>query len=378
MTGLSVCFLGYQLHPPWTEGTKVLTRDFMRALADSGAQVSGVSTIGPKDLRANDLDIRYVSRTGAAAVAERLGFSPTTTDLPKLGRLALVLRRQVDRNGADVVHAGFASHTIFSAICSIPPQVPFVAQTFGRVENQPWLRRLRTPRRVDAYVTCSYGDVNRLGELGVPNEHVHRVPPRVEVTEGSSATGRDLLELDPESFAVGYIGHVKSDRLPEAFLSHLDAFAADSDTDAVIVTKERAGRCLRSFVNVSVVERSLSSQEKADVYSAIDAWVFPYDFNDPSRPPVIDPPLTLLEAMGAGRPVVAASTLSIPEYVREGETGLLHPPGDHEQAIDHLEALRSGQIEATAIGKAARRQVARSFDSDTVAQALRDVYDSVR
>ena len=43
-----------------------------------------------------------------------------------------------------------------------------------------------------------------------------------------------------------------------------------------------------------------------------------------------------LEALACGLPVVASNIGGIPEYVTEGETGLLFPPGDHCQLADHV------------------------------------------
>lgn len=349
----------------------------MRSLRGEGVNVHCVSTIDRESEPSSEFDIRYARQTLVADVAEGFGYGRTTTDLAMLGKLAAKLRWQIASANVDVVHAGFASHTIFSAVCAIPPSVPFVAQTFGRVENQGWLQRLGTVDRIDAYVTCSTGDVAQLRGVGVPDEQIHRVPPRVEITEGSRQTGRDLLGVNENTFVAGYIGHVKPGRLPDSFLKHLDRFAAEESTEAVVVTKDCSGRDFDPFGNVTFIERSLSPTEKSDVFAGVDVWVFPYDFENPERPPVIDPPLTVLEAMGAGRPVVVSDTLTIPEYVIHGETGLLVEPGDHEGIIDALTKFRDGSLDHVSVGAQARRHVKESFDAGTVAGALQDVYADV-
>lgn len=49
--------------------------------------------------------------------------------------------------------------------------------------------------------------------------------------------------------------------------------------------------------------------------------------------------LVAVEAMAAGRPVVAARIGGLPEIVLDGETGSLHPPGDAEALASHLQDL---------------------------------------
>jgi glycosyltransferase involved in cell wall biosynthesis len=50
-------------------------------------------------------------------------------------------------------------------------------------------------------------------------------------------------------------------------------------------------------------------------------------------------PNSLVEAMAAGRPVVATSVGAIPDAVKEGVTGFLIPPGDVDQLRDRLDRL---------------------------------------
>jgi len=49
-----------------------------------------------------------------------------------------------------------------------------------------------------------------------------------------------------------------------------------------------------------------------------------------NSPDIDNMPLSLIEAQAAGLPIVSTSTGGIPYVVKDGETGLLVPPGDHE------------------------------------------------
>lgn len=68
-----------------------------------------------------------------------------------------------------------------------------------------------------------------------------------------------------------------------------------------------------------------------------------------------------LEAMASGLPVVATDVDGTREAVRDGESGLLVPPGDAGALASALERLVSDPARATGIGAAGRRRVEEAF-----------------
>jgi len=83
--------------------------------------------------------------------------------------------------------------------------------------------------------------------------------------------------------------------------------------------------------------------------------------------------LVALEAMAAGRPVIAADHGGLPEVVANGETGLLVAPGDAAALRDALRRLHSDPDLRTRMGTAALQRVKR-FTPATVVPQLEDVY----
>jgi glycosyltransferase involved in cell wall biosynthesis len=67
-------------------------------------------------------------------------------------------------------------------------------------------------------------------------------------------------------------------------------------------------------------------------------------------------PLSVLEAMAAGVPVVATSAGGIPELVVDGETGLLAPPGDVAGLARALGTLVSSRERARELGERGRQR----------------------
>ena len=87
--------------------------------------------------------------------------------------------------------------------------------------------------------------------------------------------------------------------------------------------------------------------------------------------------LVLLEAMAAGRAVVATSQGGIPEVVDDGKTGLLVPPGDPVALAEALLALEQERERVIRLGRAARQSVQERFPSHRTAAAWAEIARTV-
>ena len=67
--------------------------------------------------------------------------------------------------------------------------------------------------------------------------------------------------------------------------------------------------------------------------------------------------LAFLDAMACGLPCVGTRIEAVPEIVREGETGLLVPPGDPVALAGALERLLADLARARAMGARGRARV---------------------
>lgn len=85
--------------------------------------------------------------------------------------------------------------------------------------------------------------------------------------------------------------------------------------------------------------------------------------------------VTVIEAMVMGRPVVATRTLGTEDYVRDGDTGALVPPGDVAALRDALMQLWEDAAMRARLAAAARAQALAEFTHEAAAAKLLDLCD---
>lgn len=88
-------------------------------------------------------------------------------------------------------------------------------------------------------------------------------------------------------------------------------------------------------------------------------------------------PLTIVEAMLAGTPVVATDVGSVREAVIDGETGRLVRSGDHAGLVAALRSLLDDRAEAERLAARARELAEADYTAEAMAAGYRRVWDAV-
>jgi glycosyltransferase involved in cell wall biosynthesis len=86
---------------------------------------------------------------------------------------------------------------------------------------------------------------------------------------------------------------------------------------------------------------------------------------------------SLLDAMAAGKPVVATATGGIPEVVVDGETGFLVLPRDHDAMAAAIVKLLQDETLRRRMGEAGRARACELFSADRMVQETHRVYQRV-
>jgi glycosyltransferase involved in cell wall biosynthesis len=135
---------------------------------------------------------------------------------------------------------------------------------------------------------------------------------------------------------------------------------------------EEQGQLEAEARRLGVAERVRFLGSRADVpevLCASDVFVLPSLYEGH--------PLSVMEAMAAGRPVIATAVGGVPELVRPEQTGLLVPPGDVAALAAAMERLAGSQEERERLGRRGARLAAELFDVSKMADAYDRLYQSL-
>jgi len=105
-----------------------------------------------------------------------------------------------------------------------------------------------------------------------------------------------------------------------------------------------------------------------EIMPVLDIFVFPSLNEGMGR--------VLVEAMAAGRPLVASNVGGIPDLISQGENGLLVPAADPKALAHELVFLISHPDTRKEMGKKGRRMAAR-FGTVSMVQKIEQLYHDV-
>jgi glycosyltransferase involved in cell wall biosynthesis len=241
-------------------------------------------------------------------------------------------------------------HDLRQEICSGPRVrkcLPCSADHYGTakgwtVAGTNWVSALAESRLVDRYLAISSAVAagNRLAERGLP----HEVIPNFSAVPPPDAAGHaallDLLPDEPFLLFVGALGRHKGvDVL-------LEAYGRIADAPPLVLIGARWPGMPAVPDGVTVLHdwppgAVAGAWQRCMIGLVPSAWAEPFG-------------LVAVEAMQAGRPVIASAAGGLADIVVDGETGLLTPPGDPTALAAALRRLLADEGLRRTMGEAGR------------------------
>jgi glycosyltransferase involved in cell wall biosynthesis len=242
----------------------------------------------------------------------------------------------------------------------------------GAVRLSLWLQslveRLNARRAARVHATSRYA-AERIGRgYGLPARRLRVVPEPIDLAAWEAALGAaPARRLTSDPLRLLSVAHL----YPRKSLDTLvDALAlVQSPIQAQVVG---VGPCLDAW-RLRAERRGLADRVRFLGHVPFAQLVAEYRACDvfclPSRQEGFG--IVFLEAMAAGRPVLACAAAAVPEVVPDGVAGLLVPPADAVALAEALDRLAEDPSLRVRLADGGREHV-RQFDADRVARAFLD------
>jgi glycosyltransferase involved in cell wall biosynthesis len=303
-------------------------------------------------------------------------------DLVALLRLWWLIRRERPA----IVHTHTSKAGILGRLAARLAGVPHVVHTphghvfyghFGRVRSALFLALERWfARWTDRTVALTGGERQDYVDLAIGRpEAVCTIHSGVDVDLCASAPAepaqrKRALGLDPERRLVGFVGWLQPVKGPQHLLNAMTrVWEEHADADLVFVGRgelEGALGAQASFSGHGDRVHFLGWREDVRALMPLfDLVVLPSLNEGMGR--------VLVEAMAAGRPVVASRVGGIPDLVRHGRNGLLVAPRDEAGLAESIALLLRDPALAARMGEAGRVDC-REFSLEAMTARLDRLY----
>jgi glycosyltransferase involved in cell wall biosynthesis len=299
------------------------------------------------------------------------------------------LVRIIKTEKPDVVHTHTSKAGILGRVAAKIARVPLIVHTphghvffghFGPILSRIflWVERFFAPLtdRVVALTdreSRDYTDLNVYPEdklvqihSGVDIEKLKQVPV-------SAVEKKRSLGLDQNGLVVGFIGWLLPIKGPMHLLKAMeDVWQDHDDTILVFIGKgdldvDLRAEALKTGANGRV--NFLGWRNDIDeIMPIFDIFVLPSLNEGMGR--------VLVEAMAAGKPIVASNVGGIPDLVEHDHNGLLVPPGDEKALATSIKQLINNPEKAKMMGQRGR-ELCHQFSVEAMVEKIDNLYEDL-
>ncbi len=245
-----------------------------------------------------------------------------------------------------------------------------------RSPSRRWMEKT-TVFLADRVIACSEA-VRRvaLEEVGLPEEKVVAIPNGIKVDRfrdaGRRETNRGLLALSPGRPVLGTVGRL--DEPVKGLAVMLEAMDRVRERIPAALWLVVGGGEARARLEADAARRNLlgnvlflgERRDVPDLLQALDLYV---------QPSLLEGfGLSVLEAMAAGKAVVASRAGGLPEVVEESVTGDLVPPGDAAALAEGIVALLLDSGRRERYGREGLARARERFPLERMVRGWTDLY----
>ena len=291
------------------------------------------------------------------------------------------LLARLRRERVDILHAHKFGSNVWATILGPLVRTPVViahehSWSFDGQPVRSFLDRNLIARRADAILTVSREDRRRMIEIEridpaklifVPNGIPPPPPP----------SGRDVraeLGLGPQVPVVGTVCALRPQKALDVLVRAAAALGGRFTALRVLIVGDGPERPAleRQICELGLGETVTMLGHRSDVpdvLRAFDVAVCSSNFEGT--------PLSILEYMEAGLPVVATRVGGVPDLIDSGEHGLLVEPGDPGALANALAELLGDHPRSAEMGRRGRERRRREFDIEVTVEHVERIYEAL-
>jgi glycosyltransferase involved in cell wall biosynthesis len=288
----------------------------------------------------------------------------------------------------DVLHSHkFGSNAWAAALSTLAPQPVFVAHehtwSYSGDRLRVFLDRRLIAPRADAFVAVSRDDQRKMIEVeSIAPEKTRFIPNGIDLEPAHQGAGRGIRQefgVSPEQPLIGTVATLRSQKALDVLIEAATMLRrAFPDLVVLIVggtdarEPEEAARLKRLTKEIGAdrTVRFLGVRyDIQEVLGALNVAVISSDYEGS--------PLSVMEYMEAGLPVVATRVGGVPDIVVDGETGLLVPPRDPAAIAQAITQLLEQPELAKAMGGAGQTRRRTEFDLGATVRRVEELYEEL-
>jgi glycosyltransferase involved in cell wall biosynthesis len=291
-------------------------------------------------------------------------------------RLAVALRRR----RIDVLHAHKFGSNVWGTLIGRLARVPVVIAHEHTWSYEGWpLRRLLdrelVARGSDAFLAVSTADVRRMIEVErIDPRDVLMIPNGIPPLREPRRDIRAELGIPEDAPVIGAVTRLSRQKAPELIVraaAHL--LTEFPELQVLVVGSGPAEGAVRALIEAHGLQGAVRllglRDDVPEILAVLDVAVSTSSWEGT--------PLSMIEYMAAGLPVVATAVGGVPDLVTPEVTGLLVEPGDWRGLAAGVSRLLHDRDLARAMGRRGRERQRREFDLDAMVRRLERLYEDL-
>lgn len=291
-----------------------------------------------------------------------------------------LIRTLVVKHNVDVLHPHGYKSDLYAYAAVWPNRVALVATSHNWPSELLTMRLYAALDRValrgfDKVVVVSDAVADILRRWGVAPDKVSTIFNGVDIERFKEATPTLRHEIAPQDHSlVGFVGRLVPGKGGELLLRAAQkVLAVHRKTTFVLVGDGPSRRGWETLATELGIGQHVTFAGVRDdmpgVYASLDIVVLPSLIESM--------PMCLLEAMAAGKPVIATRVGAVPKLIIPEQTGLLFDSADVNGLATHILRLLEDPELACRLGQNGRAHASRHFSAEAMAKSYRGQYEKV-